>query len=96
MVGSERIEDFKERKPVKIGIPRIDPSDAVLSHQNRGMRVVQEVPCQVRGIAKHLFNDGRMAFAFHQDAQPGSGKDRLDKRPCLCSRPRSSQDSWMG
>jgi len=41
--GLNRVNDFEKRKPVEVSIPAADPSDSMLAHEDRGMRVMEQV-----------------------------------------------------
>lgn len=50
----ERVDDFEEREPVEIRISCADPSDPMLTHENRCVRVVEQVAGQVRKLCDDL------------------------------------------
>jgi len=46
----ERVDRLDKRETVEVGIPRLDPTDAVLVHQHGGVCVVHEVSRDARKI----------------------------------------------
>ena len=41
-----RMNNVEKREPMEVGIPRADLLDAVLAHENGGMRIVEELPAR--------------------------------------------------
>ncbi len=50
----KRIDHFEKRKSVKIRITGADSPDAMLTHEDGRVRIVQEIARQVRQFGKYL------------------------------------------
>lgn len=87
-----RVNDFEKWKPVEVCIPSADPPDSMLAHEDRGMRVVEEVACKVRKLHDNLRGDIRVSLRGDKDAKPRRGQQRRDKVPPFPYTPRASHD----
>jgi len=67
---------------VEVRIPCADPPDSVLAHENRCVRVVKQIPCQVRKLHDDLPGYFGMSLCGDQDIEPGRGEQRHNELPC--------------
>lgn len=72
---------------MEIGIERIDPPDAVFAHEDRGLRIVAEVPPEIGHIVQNFGDDCRMARCRDEKIQSWGREQRLDETPGRCGRP---------
>jgi len=52
-----RVDGFEKWEPVEIRVPSIDPVDPVFAHEDRRLRVIEEVAAQERRLAHDLRRD---------------------------------------
>jgi len=67
----QRIDNFYKRKPVEIGIPSVDPPDSMLAHENGGMRIMEQITCEMRKFRNHLRSNIRVPLCGREDAETG-------------------------
>lgn len=79
----ERVDDFKKRKLVKIGIAGANLTDSILAHEDRGVRVVEEITAQMRKLRYELFGDLSMSLRRDEHAEAGRSKKGGDEAPRL-------------
>ena len=70
---------------MEVSIPSTDPPDAVLAHENGGMRVMEQIACQMRQFPNDLSGHISVPLRGYQDTEPGRGEQRRDEVPC-CRR----------
>jgi len=90
------INNFKKTKSVKIGIPCADLPDAMLTHENRRVRVMEDVSGEMRVFGNDAISYFGMPFSRHQKIKTRRGDQGCDKRPSLGDRPRPFHHSWVG
>ena len=90
-----RVNDVYKRKAVEVGIPSTHPPDAVLAHENGGMRVMEQVACQMRKLPDNLRGHVGVPRRGYQDADPGRGEQRPDEVPCGRRIPWASHYVWV-
>jgi hypothetical protein len=66
VLNLHRIDDFEKRKTVKVSIASADLPDAMLTHEDRRVRVVQEIACEVRNFSENLLRDDGMSLCRKQ------------------------------
>lgn len=76
---------------MEIGIERIDPLDAVFAHEDRGPRIVDEVPLEVGHTVQNLGDDCRMPRCRDEKIQSWRREERLDETPGRYGRPRPTK-----
>jgi hypothetical protein len=69
VLGLEGVDDFEKWKTVKIRVSCMDPPNSVFTHQDSGMRVVNQISGQVWELLKNLIGDSGMAVGFNQNPQ---------------------------
>lgn len=94
--GRERVHDFDEREAVKIAITRHNPANAVFSHEDRGVGVVQNVPAQMRKLAQSLAQDLGMPAPGEKERDGRRGENGLQKLPRAGERPGFVKNLRMG
>jgi len=77
---------------VEVGIPSADPPDSMLAHEDRGMRVMEQVACKVRKLHDNLRGDIRVSLRGDKDTKPRRGEQRRNKVPRCPHIPRASHD----
>jgi len=55
---------------MEIGIPRADLLDAVLAHENGGMRIVEDIAREMREFRNDFTGDVRVALRWDKHADP--------------------------
>lgn len=90
--GLNRVNDFEKRKPVEVGIPAADPSDSMLAHEDRGVRVMEQVACEVWNLPDNLRGDIRVSLGGDEDAETRRGEQRRNEVPGCRSNPGASHD----
>jgi hypothetical protein len=80
---SNRIDNFQKLELIEIGIPSADPPNAVLAHENCGMRIVQQVAGEVRQLQNDLFGDVSVPLGRDKDSETRRGEERRHKFPTL-------------
>ncbi len=85
----QRVHHRQERKPSKVPIPRSDPPNPVLPHQNRRMQVRNQVAPRLRHVLQRLRHHLGMARRGNQQLQ----RRRIQQRPreSAVVRPRPHQ-----
>jgi len=66
----QRIDDFKKGKLVEVCVPRANSPDSMFAHEDCGMRVVDEIPCQVGKLFDDLRSDFRVSVGGDEDTEP--------------------------
>ncbi len=52
--SGSRVDRLQERKTMEVGVPGIDSSDSMFSHQDRRLRIIKQVAAQGRQALDHL------------------------------------------
>src|SRR5208282_2713465 len=91
---SQRIEHFEKLESVESGVPCANLLDAVLAHENGGVRVVADIPGKMRQVCNHLAGNVRMALCRDENAEARRDKQRCDKLPCCRCVPWPTQGPW--
>ena len=94
--GLEWVDDFEEREPVKVCIASADLPDSVLTHEDRSMRIVKQVACEVRNFFDDLLSNHRVSLSRDKSTESRRGEKSLDEGPCFPRIPRPSHYSRMG
>jgi hypothetical protein len=79
----------------KVGVARVDGADAVVPHEDRRVRVVQEVAAQVGKLGEDLVRHGRVAVGVGRHAERRRREERIDEPPGLDGRPWTPQRPRM-
>ena len=66
----EGVDDLEKGETVEIRVSRINFPDSVLTHQDGGMGVVEQITGQVWKLLEELISDSGMAVGFDQNPQP--------------------------
>ena len=94
-LGSKRIDDFQEHELIEIGIPGADSPDAVLAHENCGVRIVQQIASKVRQLQNHFAGDIGMTMGGGENGEAWRGEQCRYEFPRCWGAPRPSHDPWM-
>jgi len=66
---TQRIDNFKKRKPVKVGIARANLPDAVFAHKDGSVRFVGDIAGKMRQFGKDLVSHVCMTLRRQEYAQ---------------------------
>jgi len=80
---------------MEVSIAGTDPPDAVLAHENGGMRVMEQIASQMRKLGENLRGHIRVPLRGYQDAKPGRGEQRRHETPCCRRIPWPSHHAWV-
>lgn len=64
---SNRVDHFEKRETIEVGIPGADSSDSVLTHENGGMGIVQQIAGKIRQLLNNLFRYIGMTLARNEN-----------------------------
>jgi hypothetical protein len=78
---SERINDFQKPKLIKIRIAGADPSNAMLTHEDCRMRVMQEITGEMRQFQNDLPGDVGMPVGGNQNGESWRTKESRYELP---------------
>ena len=78
---SERINDFQKPKLIKIRIAGADPSNAMLTHEDCRMRVMQEITGEMRQFQNDLPRDVGMPLRGNQNGESWRTKESRYELP---------------
>src|SRR5881227_3730469 len=76
-VSIEWINNLKERKSAKVGVSRADLPDPVLAHENRSVRIVEQVAGDVRQFGQDLGGDVSMPLSRDENSQSRRSQQRV-------------------
>jgi hypothetical protein len=71
-------------------------ANTVLTHENCRMRVVKQIPGEMRQLPNHLFDHVGMAMSRRKNGQAWRSEQRGYEPPSRRGVPRSPHDSGMG
>lgn len=80
---------------MEVSIAGTDPPDAVLAHENGGVRVMEQIACQMRELFDNLCGHIRVPLRGYQDTESGRGEQRRDEVPCCRRIPWASHYAWV-
>ena len=80
---------------MEVSIAGTDPPYAVLTHENGGMRVVEQIACQMRNLPDNLCGHIRVPLRGYQDTESGRGEQCRDEVPCCQRIPWASHYTWV-
>lgn len=69
VLSVKRIDHFQKRETVKVGIASEYLPDAMLSHEDGCVRVVQQVAREMRVFFENLLGDHHVSLGRHQNAE---------------------------
>jgi hypothetical protein len=64
--AARRVNGLDEREPVEVGIAGVDGADAVLAHEYCRVRIVDDVPGEVRQLIEDLGHHVTVSLGRHQ------------------------------
>jgi hypothetical protein len=73
-LGSKRVDNFYKRELIEVSISGANAADAVLAHENRSVRVVNEIAAKVRHLPDDLGCDVRMLWCRHENRKTWRGE----------------------
>ena len=59
---------------MEVGVPGTDPPDSMLAHENGGVRVMEQIACQMRKLRDNLSGDIRVSLRRYEDTEPRRGE----------------------
>ena len=65
----QRVNHLEKREAVEVGVPSANPANAMFTHEDCGMRVVDEITRKVRQFRNDLFDNIRMTVRRNKDAK---------------------------
>ena len=92
----QRVDDFEKSETMEVGIPCANLPDAVLTHENGGMRVVKQIAGEMGNLLDNLLGDRGMSLGRDEKTEPRRGKKRgdefqpFDRTPWPTHHPRVS------
>src|SRR5215475_4461909 len=82
------VDDIEKGEAMKVSIMGHDLADAMLTHKDSGMYVMNEVPRQKGKFGKYLLNNIGMALCRNKDIQSWRREKGRDKTPGFQGGPR--------
>jgi hypothetical protein len=80
---------------IEIGVACADPPNAVLAHENRRVRVMQQVTGNMRQLQNNLSGDVGMPVRRHKNSEAWRSEERGHKLPRRWCGPGPSHYPWM-
>ena len=80
-LSSKWIDHFQKRELIEIGVPRADLANTELTHENCRMRVVKQIPGEMRQLPNHLFDHVGMAMSRRKNGQAWRSEQRRYEPP---------------
>jgi hypothetical protein len=90
-----RLDDLKKGEPPEVRVSRANSADAVLAHQDRGMRIVNEIAREPWKLSDELRGDRRVTFGGTRTPRPGvaSSVETNAQAPAMLPGPRCRRTS---
>jgi hypothetical protein len=81
MLWSKRINNFNKWEAVEIRIPGTNPPDAMLSHENGRVSVVEEIAGKIGKLGDDLASHISMTLCGRENSKAWRGEQRRHKVP---------------